>query len=323
MDPLSDIPAPASDPLLSELKISGRLARLGKLRSEWYNEIVAPESVIARLKAGRVPMDVFTFIQRIPDVVPRFPYHYEMDHMAAVPITTFEHWWENQVIKKVRKNIRRSEKAGVTVAAVPFDDRLIRAIQRIYSETPIRSGRPFKHYQDDFETCKRKHQSYADRSEFIAAFYQGEIIGFIKMVYAGRTARTMQNISLEQYRDFSVSNALIAHAVKICAHRGITHLVYGKLAYGKKGSDGLEEFKLSNGFIRMEFPRYYVPITRRGEWIVRLRLYRDITDLSPKALVKLARRMRTNWYELRTRHVRTAPAMSRPRSASRPPSGGR
>jgi hypothetical protein len=64
-------------------------------------------------------------------------------------------------------------------------------------------------------------------------------------------------------------------------------LVYGKHVYGKKENSPVTEFKRRNSFERLDFPRYYVPLTRRGSFAIRYRLYRGIKELVPETVVTL------------------------------------
>jgi len=77
----------------------------------------------------------------------------------------------------------------------------------------------------------------------------------------------MHIVSMLQYRDKAPTNALVAQAVRSCADRGISYLVYSKFAYGKKEKSSLSEFKERNAFERVDIPRYYVPMTRWGSWL--------------------------------------------------------
>lgn len=297
--------------MTDEFRISGRWIRTATLVNEWYDDLGDPHRAIEKLRAASKRADLLSFIQRPPLAGPPLPFHSEPDHVAAIPVTTFENWFEKQVIKKVRKNVRRAQKYGVTVRQVKFDDELVRGILEIYREVPLRSGRPFKHYHDDFATCRKKHETFLDRSIFIAAFYDNRLIGFIKMVTAGTTARTMQNISLDEFRDYSPANALLAEAVKTCAERRLTHLVYGKLAYGNRGNAGLEEFKRANGFQRLDFPRYFMPLTGLGRLALSTGLHRDLAEKLPQPVVQFTRDLRTKYYLMKyhkamARHEKTA-----------------
>jgi len=63
-----------------------------------------------------------------------------------------------------------------------------------------------------------------------------KLIGFIKLTVddTGTQAGMMHIVSMLQYRDKAPTNALVAQAVRSCADRGISYLVYSKFAYGKK-----------------------------------------------------------------------------------------
>ncbi len=87
-------------------------------------------------------------------------------------------------------------------------------------------------------------------------------------------------------------NALIAKAVEVCQEKGIAHLVYGKFTYGNKEKSQLAEFKQRNGFIQMDFPRYFIPLTIKGKIFLRLRLHRGILGLLPSSLINILWRIR-------------------------------
>jgi hypothetical protein len=189
--------------------------------------------------------------------------------------------------QETRKNVRRSQRRGVTVSSVPFSDQFVRDISRIYNETPIRQGRKFWHYGETFEQVKTANATYLDRSEFIGAFFDGELIGFLKFVVFNNVARIMQILSLEAHADKRPTNALLARAVETCCESSISHLVYGKYVYGNKEKSPVTEYKRRNGFKRFEFPRYYVPLTQRGSLAIRYRLHRGITQLVPEVIITL------------------------------------
>lgn len=288
---------PAADlPLgMEEFRITGSWLKFAVWRNQ-YDEFPNPSLNIQALKTPEPIADIFTFLQRLPNIQPMFPYPMGWDNVAAIPLTTYENWWHHQVNKKVRKHVRRATKAGVSVQPVEFSDELVRGIMKIYNEAPVRGGRPFRHYGDDFDTCRRKHATWLDRSDFIGGFLDGELIGFIKMVYAGRTARTIQNISMIRHGSLAPGNALLAKAVEICVQKGIQYLIYGKMQYDNKGEAGLEDYKRDNGFEMFMLPKYFVPLTLKGNIAIKLGLHRDFDTRIPKPVVRLLRRMRTYYY---------------------------
>lgn len=272
--------------------VVGSKVKTAIVQSEWYVNVFEPEAVMEALSAQGVKADIFTFIQRPPDNVPRYPYYYEWDEMACISVGTFQAWWESQIPKSTRKHIRRSQKLGVVTRIVPFDEALLRGIADIYNESPVRDGTPFLHYGKSMEDLKASHETFLDRSDFIGAFLGDELIGFIKLTYSGETGRTMQIISKIKHRDKWPTNALIAKAVERCAEKGTRYLVYGQLRYGKLGNPGLRSFKIENGFCPLNVPRYYVPLTAKGRFVLALGLHKGLAQLLPRRAVPLLRAVR-------------------------------
>jgi hypothetical protein len=274
---------------------SGNWIKTAAIRDEQAVEgepVKDPTTFIAALGKSGLKADVLTFFQRPPDVTPRFKYHFEWDNYAAVPITTFQDWWENRLPQEARKNTRRSAKRGVLVKSVPFDDELARGIHKLCNESPVRQGRPFWHYGKDFETVKREHATYLERSEFIGAYYQDELIGFIKMVYVDRVAVIFHILAMNSHYDKRPMNALITKAMEVCAQKGVGYFIYDKYIYGNKKDSSLMEFKRRNGFEQVNFPRYYIPLTLKGRIYVGLRLYRGAVGLLPETVLKRLLRIR-------------------------------
>ena len=178
--------------------------------------------------------------------------------------TTFERTEGPMLV--VRKRDGRRER---------FDhDKLVSGITRIYNETPIRQGRKFLHYGKSFDQVKVANATYLGRSKFIGAFFNNELIGFIKFVTVNNVARIMQILSMEAHADKRPTNALLAKAIGVCCENGATHFIYGKYVYGRKQTSPVTEFKRRNGFEQFDFPRYYVPLTRFGALAIRCGLHR-------------------------------------------------
>src|SRR5208283_732579 len=180
----------------------------------------------------------------------RYRYSVEWNNFAVLPVSTFEHWWTQQIGFKARNKAKQAEKKGVTVREVPFDDALIRGIWEVYNECPVRQGRRFTHYGKDLDTVRKVEATHLENSIFIGAFLGDKLIGFVKLVHdETRTQAGLMNIvSMIQHRDKAPTNALIAHSVRSCAERGISYLVYSSFAYGKKQRDSISDFKERNGF---------------------------------------------------------------------------
>lgn len=281
-----------------EIKIQGRLLRIARIGGEKYLFLDDPVPVLDAAKTAETRIDIFTFMQRLPDTAPKYTYPMELDNLAVLPVSTFEHWWTKQVDNKTRNMVRKAEKQGVTVRQVLFDDALVRGIHAIYNECPIRQGKPFPHYGKDFETVHREEGTHPDRSIFLGANLGEKLIGFAKLVVdESRTqAGVMNFVSLVEHRDKAATNALIAQAVRCCAERGIPYLTYGNFSYGRKGRDPLADFKKNNGFTRFDLPRYYVPLTPLGRLAISLGLHHQWIDRVPAPVWIKFLELRAAWY---------------------------
>ena len=281
-----------------QIKVEGRLIRIARLDADKYQFLDDPERMIEALRKCGSRVDLFTFMQRLPETSPKYGYPMEWDNFAVLPISTFEQWWTKQIGFKARNKAKQAEKKGVTVREISFDDALVHGIWEIYNEVPIRQGRRFPHYGKDLETVRKEEATYLDYSTSIGAFLGPKLIGFIKLVTdETRTQAGLMNIvSLIQQRDKAPTNALLAQAVRSCALRGVSHLVYSNFAYGKKQSDTLSDFKERNGFERIDVPRYYVPLTPLGQVAFRFRLHHRLLDHFPEPLAAKLRELRSAWY---------------------------
>ena len=94
--------------------------------------------------------------------------------------------------QETRKNVRRASKRGVSVRVVQFDDTSYKVFKDIYDESPVRQGTRFWHYGKNLATMKMENETYLERSEFIGAYHNHELIGFMKFVYVDRAAIIMQ-----------------------------------------------------------------------------------------------------------------------------------
>jgi len=283
----------------TEIRVEGRLIRVARLELDKYEFLDDPEPVIHDLRTAGVRIDLFTFLQRISDTSPRYDYPMEWDNLAVLPVSSFDHWWKNQIRSYARNRARQAVKKGVVIREVPFDDALVRGIWAIYNECRIRQGSRFRHYGRDINWVRQHAGTFLDRSIFIGAFAEDRLIGFIKLVTdeARSQACTMHILSMVRHREKAPTNALIAHAVQCCADRGIQYLVYQNFAYGNKPPDGLSRFKEVNGFQRVDLPRYYVPLTALGRVALSLRLHHRFVDILPEALASRARECRRICYE--------------------------
>jgi len=284
-----------------EIRIDGRLIRIAFLDGEGYQFLEDPDVALGVLRKSGTRIDLFTFIQKLSDISPRHSYPIEWDNMAALRVSTFDDWMTKQIDFKVRNKVRKAAKNGVVVREVPFDDSYVRGIHAIYNESPIRQGKPFWHYGKDLETVRKMNATFMDRSIFIGAFFEGNLIGFVKLVFDEDRSQAglMQIVSMIGHQDKAPTNALIAQAVRSCAERGIPYLWYANMSYGKKQSDGLADFKRHSGFHKIELPRYYVPLTVAGRMALCLGLHHGMADWIPEPVAATYRRIRKQWYARR------------------------
>src|SRR4051794_7487958 len=126
-----------------DVSVTGNLVKLGRLEQEWYEDVGDPAPIIAELSKGRSKADLFTFWQRLPDTTPRYPYYMEWDEIAALPITSYDDWWSNQIKSRTRGIVRKSAKMGVEVRETEYTDEFVRGMVSIFNEAPLRQGRPF------------------------------------------------------------------------------------------------------------------------------------------------------------------------------------
>ena len=281
-----------------ELRMRGKFCRIASLDADDYKFLESPETVVSDLRKSGLGIDLFTFLQKLPDTTPKCAYPYEMDNLAVLPVSTFEQWWAKQIGFKARNKAKQAQKRGVVVKEVPFDETLVTGIWQIYNECPVRQGRRFPHYGKSLESVRKMSGTFLDSSVFIGAFVGDRLIGFIKMVVddSNTQAGLMQIISLLKCRDKAPMNALVAQAVRSCADRGIPNLVYSKFAYGNKIRSSLSDFKARNGFQRVDLPRYYVPMSSWGSMAFKMGFHRPLLDLVPESIGAKLREMRAAWY---------------------------
>jgi hypothetical protein len=290
-----------------EIKIDGTGVRIAHV-AEGFDSADHFEEIVSALKKSGQRIDLFTFIQRLSETTPLHNYPMEWDNFAVLPVTTYDHWFTKQIKTHTRNKIRKAEKAGLAVREVPFDDVLIRGISVINNESPVRQGRPFWHYKDDLETVRRKNGTFLSQSVFLGVFHEGVMIGYAKLVSdpTQQQAGLMQILTMLQHRDKATSNLLISEAVRSCANRSIPNLWYANFSYGKKGKDGLSDFKEQNGFRRVDIPRFYIPITLLGRIALRLSLHRGLKEHVPWSLQERMRKFRNRWYDRKLQDVKTA-----------------
>ena len=245
-----------------------------------YRRDFVPQTVFLSKLADR-SIDIFTFIERKWCFT--MPKHEDSwvkveDNIALLQIKTYAEWL-GFVGKKTRNMIRKAEKSGVRTESVEPTEKLAEGVWRIYNETPIRQERAFPHYGISLSEVKNLVSS-ATEDTFIGAFIENELVGFIQLGYGDKIAIIQQILSFQKHSDKAVNNALIAKAVEVCGSRQVGWLMYGRMG----NHPSLDNFKENNGFTKFSFPRYYVPLTRKGRIAMRIGLHKELKDALPEAL---------------------------------------
>jgi hypothetical protein len=281
-----------------DIRIRGRVIRVAQIDGEKYTFPEDPEAMVKGLRECGERIDLFTFLQKLPAAKPQYSYPFEMDNLAVIPVSTFENWWNHQILSFPRNRARQAEKRGAVLREVPLGDELFEGIRHVYNETPVRQGKPFPYFGMTLDQAREYACTFPDRSIFIAAFAKDEMIGFVKLVVdeTKTQACIVHILSMVKHKDKAPTNALIARSVKTCADRGIPHLVYEHFAYGKKTGDSLSHFKEVNGFRRVDLPRYYIPLTLLGKAGFALGLHRRLVENIPEALASRLREWRKAWH---------------------------
>jgi hypothetical protein len=294
---------PALELLGVKIVVQGTFLKRAEIFDEYWLErdrLPPVEAVLSELHVSAHRPDLFSFTQRVPDVDPLHDYQHSFENYAVLPLSTFERWLNEQIPTTTRRNVRASEKRGVSVQVCDFDDDYVAGISSIYNESPVRAGRRFWHYGKPLERVRQENGTYSTRSTFLAAYLRGVMVGYMKIVWDRHTAAIMQILSKIETRDARPNNALMAEAVRQACARRKSYLIYERFDYGNKVGDPLTRFKQANGFVRMDVPSYCVPLTSKGRLAMTLDLHRSLKDRLPESVAACLRAVRTKWVEVGT-----------------------
>lgn len=263
------------------LVVTGKLFTTARLRDEWYDDLGDPKPMLAALKDSSSRPDIFTFWQRLPDMQPMYPYRNEPEALSAIPLQSYEHWWEKQIRTDTRKKIKRPEKRGVEIKVVQLDDDFVNGVMEIFNETPMRRGRRFAHYGKSFEELKEMLSRDLAISKFVGAYHGGSLVGFVKLVFAeGRFANPGLIVSKLEFRRKYVNNALVAKSVELCTEHRIPYLTYTNWRRGSQA-----DFLMRHGFEKILIPRYWIPLTKKGALALKLGLHHSLRSHIPDPIL--------------------------------------
>jgi len=276
--------------------VQGKFLKTAALEMEFYENLTDPDEAAQTLKKSGNKVDLLTFLEKFPEVKPRPGYFLEWDNFAVIKLEDYENWFKNDLPKQTRKGIKKSRRRGVEVRIVDFDHELLMGIKENFDDQPVRQGKPFWHYNKSLEEVREEMGKDLDQSLFFGAYYNGELIGFIKMLIGDNWARTVTVVSKIAHKDKYPINVLFSSCVEYCLANGITYLVYGRYEYGNVGSQTLTDFKKHNGFKKMMVPRYYIPLTLKGRIAILLRLHHGIAELLPRRVIQTGLKIRRKYY---------------------------
>ena len=245
-----------------------------------YEKSVTPTNDLFFKLDGR-GIDIFTFIERrwcCPIANPSPTWTRTNDNIALLEIKDYQSWWSS-IGKKTRNMVRKAEKNCVNVSVVEPSDKLAEGIWKIYNETPIRQERAFPHYGEPLETVAGNMYA-AKKSTFIGAYIGDGLVGFIQILYGDKIAIISNILTMQKHLDKSVNNAMLAKAVEVCAANGNRWLMYGRIG----NHPSLDRFKENNGFVKYSVVRYYIPLTTKGRWGIKLGLHRELKDALPDSM---------------------------------------
>ncbi|MGD6935340.1 MAG: hypothetical protein ACQCN5_14155 [Candidatus Bathyarchaeia archaeon] len=225
--------------------------------------------------------DIFTFIERTwcdSPLKPSKSWFKEEDNIALLNISTYDEWFE-RVGKKTRNMVRKAEKSGIETRIIEPDEKFAEGVWKIFNETPIRQGRASPYYGIPLEKIKHDLLN-AKGLTFVGAYLQDELAGFIQLAHGDQLSIITQILALQKYQDKAVNNATVAKAVQYCAENHISNLMYGRM----ENHPSLDKFKESNGFVKCNLNRYYIPLTTKGKVAIKLHLHRPLKDALPLSI---------------------------------------
>ncbi|HMJ06306.1 MAG TPA: hypothetical protein VK474_08640, partial [Chthoniobacterales bacterium] len=69
-----------------------------------------PRSFLQEAKRSGLRADIVTFVQDIQDPASKYPFRYELENLAVLPITTYDDWFTKQLTFKPRNKLRKALK---------------------------------------------------------------------------------------------------------------------------------------------------------------------------------------------------------------------
>src|SRR5215217_5911836 len=89
-----------------DIKVEGTLLRIARPDGEKFTLPGEPEVMLSELRKCGRRIDLFTFLQRVPETAPRYSYPMEWDNLAVLPVSSFDHWFNHQILSVARNRAR-------------------------------------------------------------------------------------------------------------------------------------------------------------------------------------------------------------------------
>jgi hypothetical protein len=231
--------------------------------------------------------DILSYIHRYSTDHQALRY-YDYDNMAVLNVTTYDEWFKNTIDNKVRNAIRKAAKSGVQVINIIPDDNFWERVAGIFNETPNRRGRKYTHFGESMAEVKHNFSAFIepDKNAYFGAYHKDRLIGYIHIT---KTDSYWVVSSIQAYiKDFDKApmNALMSSMISYCEDHNIRNVVYGRMR-----DDGLGAFKKSNGFVKVELPRYYIPLTFKGKIALKLGFHHGLRGLLPANVKSFLKRV--------------------------------
>jgi hypothetical protein len=271
-----------------EITVTGKALKIAKLRHEWFEYLQDAPAFIEEIKRAKIA-DALNFLQEAHVPRPAYAHLKEFGHASLVTFKDYDAWW-NSLHFKARNKARKAQKSGVELKVVTVDDEFVRGIEKIYNECPVRQGRAFLHYGKNAATIKNDLASFPECTSYVGAYFEGRLIGFMKLFQGEDILRTVHIIATIADRDKCVMDALIAKGVEIASQRGLHHFHYGDWAYR-----GLGAFRVKFGFVCHDCPRYFVPLNAKGALALKLGMHRPLRERVPQNVKDRVANARNKW----------------------------
>ena len=76
-----------------DIRIRGKLIRIAGLSADTYEFVDDPAAALDDLRHSDQRIDLFTFMQKLPETSRKYSYLMEWDNLAVLPVSTFDQWW--------------------------------------------------------------------------------------------------------------------------------------------------------------------------------------------------------------------------------------